>query len=82
MPAHFDNDSLTLTRARCGDRLRITSICESCSPCMRLREMGFYERAEVRKIADGGAMICLLMGMRVAIGRELGKHVHVEKIPA
>jgi hypothetical protein len=44
--------------------------------------MGFCDSAVVRKVSDGGAMICMLMGMRVAIGRELGKHVRVEKVAA
>jgi len=47
-----------------------------------LRELGFQDRVEVRKIADGAAIICSIMGMRVAIGRDLGEHVRVEKIAA
>lgn len=72
----------TLARARCGERLRITHVCRSCPECIRLREMGFCEFCEVRKLAEGSAMICLLNGVRVAIGRELGAHVHVEKLAA
>lgn len=71
---------LTLSRARCGERLRVLSICPNCPECVRLRELGFCESAEIRKVADGGAMICLLMGMRVAIGRELASHVRVERV--
>lgn len=74
--------SLTLARARCGERLRITSICRQCPECIRLREMGFCELCEVRKVAEGSAMICLLNGVRLAIGRELGAHVHVERVAA
>jgi ferrous iron transport protein A len=73
---------LTLSHARCGDRLRITAICPNCPECVRLRELGFCESREVRKVSDGGAMICLLMGIRVAVGRELGSHVHVERVTA
>jgi Fe2+ transport system protein FeoA len=73
---------LTLARAKCGERLRVTSICPDCSECVRLRELGFYDRAEVRKIADGAAIICSLFGVRVAIGRDLGEHVRVERIAA
>jgi ferrous iron transport protein A len=82
MPATLTNDSLTLTRARCGDRLRVLGVCPNCPECVRLREMGFCDSAMVRKVSDGGAMICMQMGMRVAIGRELGKHVRVEKVVA
>jgi Fe2+ transport system protein FeoA len=74
--------TLTLARAKCGERLRVVHICPACKECLRLRELGFYDDAEVRKISDGAAIICLLLGMRVAIGRDLGEHVHVEKVAA
>ncbi len=80
MPSSNLRHPLTLARARCGERLRVVHICPECKECLRLRELGFYDMAEVRKISDGAAMICLLMGMRLAIGRDLGEHVHVEKI--
>ena len=73
---------LTLARAKCGERLRVLSICPDCPECVRLRELGFYDRAEVRKVSDGAAIICSLFGMRVAIGRDLGEHVLVERIAA
>ena len=73
---------MTLARAKCGERLRVVHICPDCPECVRLREMGFYDTAEVRKLSDGAAIICLLLGVRVAIGRDLGEHVHVEKIAA
>ena len=72
--------SLTLAQARCGERLRITAICPNCPECVRLREIGFRESSEICKMSDGGAMICLLMGNRVALGRKLGSHIHVERI--
>jgi len=73
---------LTLARAKVGDRLRVVTICPDCPECMRLRELGFQDRVEVRKVSDGAAIICSIMGMRVAIGRGLGDHVRVEKIAA
>lgn len=82
MTAKISHGALTLARAKVGVRLRITSICPDCPDCVRLRELGFYDTAEVRKISDGPAMICSLFGVRVAIGRELGEHVRVEKIAA
>jgi Fe2+ transport system protein FeoA len=72
----------TLARAKVGERLRVVTICPDCPECLRLRELGFQDRVEVRKIADGAALICSIMGMRVAIGRDLGEHVRVEKIAA
>jgi len=72
----------TLARAKVGERLRVVTICPDCPECLRLRELGFQDRVEVRKVADGAAIICSIMGMRVAIGRDLGEHVRVEKIAA
>ena len=82
MTAKHPKPELTLARAKCGERLRVTSICPDCHECLRLRELGFYDRAEVCKISDGAAIICSLFGMRVAIGRDLGEHVRVERIAA
>ena len=82
MPDSTAVKPLTLARAKCGERLRVVHICPDCRECVRLRELGFCDMAEVRKLADGAAIICILMGMRVAIGRDLGEHVHVEKIAA
>ena len=73
---------LTLATAKCGDRLRVRHICPECPHCVRLREMGFHDRTVVRKIADGAAVICLLMGTRLALGRELCEHVEVERLAA
>lgn len=82
MPAPFSRETLTLARAKVGERLRVVTICPDCPECMRLRELGFQDRMEVRKVSDGAAIICSIMGMRVAIGRDLGAHVRVEKIAA
>ena len=82
MPSSKPKKPMTLARARCGERMRVVHICPDCPECVRLREMGFYDTAEVRKLSDGAAIICLLLGVRVAIGRDLGEHVHVEPIAA
>jgi Fe2+ transport system protein FeoA len=73
---------LTLATAKCGDRLRVRHICPDCPHCVRLHELGFHDRTVLKKIADGAAIICLLMGTRVALGRELGEHVEVERLTA
>lgn len=71
---------LTLATAKCGQSFRISHICPDCPHCIRLRELGFHDRTLVRKIADGAAIICLVMGTRVALGRELCDHVEVEPV--
>ncbi|MEA3212163.1 MAG: hypothetical protein QOE70_5220 [Chthoniobacter sp.] len=82
MPPPFPIGTLTLACAKVGDRLRVVTICPDCPECIRLRELGFQDAMEVRKVADGAAIICSLMGMRVAIGRDLGEHVRVERVAA
>src|ERR1700761_6305731 len=80
MHAPVQKPTFTLAKARVGERLRVVTICPECPECLRLRELGFQDRVEVRKVSDGAAIICSIMGMRVAIGRTLGEHVRVEKI--
>ncbi len=82
MPAPFPTGILTLSRAKVGERLRVITICPDCPECIRLRELGFQDQMEVRKVSDGAAIICSLLGMRVAIGRDLGEHVRVERVAA
>ena len=71
---------LNLSRARCGEKLRIISLQCDTQACLRLRELGFCEYNEVRKVADHGTMICCLLGTRVAIGRDLGSKIVVEPV--
>lgn len=73
---------LNLSGAQCGERLRIVGLCPTSMACLRLRELGFCEMAEVCKVADNGALICNLLGTRVAIARDLGKQIFVEKVGA
>ena len=73
-------EPMNLCHARCGDILRITRMRETGSSSKRLRELGFCETAEVCKVADHGVCLCLLMGSRVAIGRDLARDVFVERV--
>jgi len=53
-----------------------------CEPalCLRLREMGFCELAEVSKVTENGALICHLCHGRVALSKRLAKNIIVEAI--
>lgn len=82
MSAPYPKGILTLARAKIGERLRVVTICPDCPECVRLREIGFQDQMEVRKVSDGAAIICSLLGMRVAIGHDLGEHVRVERVAA
>jgi ferrous iron transport protein A len=76
-------ETISLLEARCGERLRVVDLKRDCPTSNRLRELGFCESAEVCKvIAQRGACICLLAGMRVALGQELAAHVLVERVRA
>jgi len=74
------SDKSNLSSARCGERLRITAVGQDCASSARLREMGFCETAEICKVTDGRNCLCLLMGSRIAIGRELARDVRVERV--
>ncbi len=71
---------ISLKQARCGEPLRILSVRNECPASQRLRELGFCEEAVVSKLADGSAMICRLCGIRVAIARDLGERILVERL--
>ena len=78
--AHAHRAPLSLSQARCGEKLKIVNLLKDSPATARLRELGFCESAEVCKVADRGACICVLMGTRVAIGPELASHVFVERV--
>jgi Fe2+ transport system protein FeoA len=79
---HRAKSHLSLTAAPCGQRLKIVEICATCPDCARLQEMGFRAGEEVCKVTQAGALICRLSGSRVALGKELGTHVHVVPLAA
>lgn len=71
---------VSLSSARCGERLRITAVGRDSAAVNRLRELGFCESAEICKVADSGPCLCVLMGARVAISRDLAREVRVERV--
>ena len=73
-------EPLNLSRARCGERLKIVSLKSNSPSSQRLRELGFCEMSEVCKVSDNGALICKLLGCRVAIARDLGSEILVEPV--
>lgn len=48
--------------------------------CERLRDLGFCEQLQVRKLAGGRNLICSLCGTRMAISRELAEQVLVAPV--
>jgi ferrous iron transport protein A len=45
--------------------------------CQQLRDLGFCEQLQVRKLAGGRNLICSVCGTRMAISRELADQVVV-----
>lgn len=70
----------TLSSAPCGEALRITGLNNNSPASRRLREIGFCESTEVCKLSEGHNCLCLIMGKRVAIGRDLAGHVLVARL--
>ncbi|MGK0189870.1 MAG: ferrous iron transport protein A [Verrucomicrobiales bacterium] len=69
------DSALTLSQASVGCNFRIQVIAGP--QCDRLRDLGFCESLQVKKLADGRNMICSVCGTRLAISQELGEQVKV-----
>jgi len=67
--------AMTLNQAGVGCDLRVEVL--SGPSCERLRELGFCEQSQVRKLAGGRNLICSVCGTRLAISRELAEQVLV-----
>jgi ferrous iron transport protein A len=50
----------------------------SSHECSRLREMGFCEKAKIKKIKDGRLLICDICNCKIAISKELAEGIEVE----
>jgi len=80
MPLVLANDlaadsAMTLSQASVGCDLRIKLL--SGPSCDRLRDLGFCEQLQVRKLSGGRNLICSVCGTRMAISRELADQVMV-----
>ncbi len=73
----FDS-TLTLNQVSVGCDVRIQVL--SGPGCERLRDLGFCEQLQVRKLAGGRNLICSICGTRMAISRELAEQVLVSPV--
>lgn len=69
---------ITLAEASVGCDLRIRFLAGPA--CEQLRRLGFCESLQVRKIANGRNLICSICGTRMALSRELARHVQVSPL--
>jgi ferrous iron transport protein A len=67
----------TLTQVGDGQSVRVECLRGEVSDCQRLREMGFCELAQVKKITGSGALICKVCDTRVVISAELAENIIV-----
>ena len=71
----------TLRHARMGEDLRLVQLDGEPSFCQRLREMGFCESAQLRKVSNGTCFICLVCGVRLAVNHRLADKIIVTSRP-
>lgn len=48
--------------------------------CDRLRELGFCEQMQLRKLSNGRNLVCSVCGAKMAISRELAEQILVSPI--
>ena len=70
----------SLHAARCGRDVRVVRLEAEHSLCQRLSEMGFCENACIKKLAHGGALLCCVCGVRIAISAKLAEKIVVQEI--
>jgi len=76
LTADLEIDSaMTLNQVGVGCDVRIRML--SGPGCDRLRDLGFCEQIQVRKLANGRNLLCSICGTRLAISRELAEQVIV-----
>ena len=72
------DSALSLNQASVGCDFAIQEVAGP--HCDRLRDLGFCETIQVRKLANGRNLICSVCGTRMAISRELAEQVKVRPI--
>ena len=72
------DSAMTLNQVKVGCDVQIRVI--DGPGCERLRDLGFCEQLQVRKIAGGRNLICSICGIKMAISRELAEQVWVAPV--
>jgi ferrous iron transport protein A len=79
LAADLEIDSaMTLNQVGVGCDVRIRVL--SGPGCDRLRDLGFCEQLQLRKLSNGRNLVCSVCGTRMAISRELADQVLVEAL--
>ena len=72
------NNAKTLNEVEAGRDFCISVLNGPSSE--RLRDLGFREQTNVRKLSGGRNLICSISGTRLAISKELAEQVFVSPI--
>jgi ferrous iron transport protein A len=71
-------DAKTLNEVEAGRDFRISGIDGPSSD--RLRDLGFREETQIRKLSGGRNLVCSISGTRLAISKELAAQVFVSPV--
>jgi len=72
------DSAVTLNQVRVGCDVKISVL--SGPSCDRLRDMGFCEQLQVRKLSGGRNLICSVCGTKLAISKDLAEQVLVAPV--
>lgn len=72
------DSAMTLNQVKVGCDVQIRVL--SGPGCDRLRDLGFCEELQLRKLTNGRNMICSICGTRMAISQELAEQVLVSPV--
>lgn len=75
MPAATPIRQVTLNEVAVNCDVRISGLTGPA--CERLRDLGFCEQMQLRKISNGRNLVCTVCGAKMAISRELAEQVLV-----
>ena len=70
--------TVTLNQVGINCDVRISSLTGPA--CERLRDLGFCEQMQLRKISNGRNLVCTVCGAKMAISRELAEQVLVSPV--
>ena len=81
-PLKSDMSTTNLLDANVNCTVRVKQLKGEPAVCQRLREMGFCELAQVKKVSESGACLCQVCGshVKVALSKYLAQNIVVETI--
>jgi len=78
LPGQSAQRSVTLNEVELNCDVRISGL--KGPSCDRLRDLGFCEQMQLRKISNGRNLVCTVCGAKMAISRELAEQVLVDPV--